>query len=238
MTRREGMQRQKSSSRILPRLWQRKRRKPPGLCAWERAESVAPLSWWHYAGARVSKESGMMIRARYRERQIAVAIGARRYALLLGTLLRKPATFSASITARRIDRQSSKKGHLQILGSLGLVGRFLSSWQARERKQGYSLLRGIAQIILFGATEDALKQEELRNPPPEKRVRFQAAWRSLSSVVMGDVKPTGNGANHGGPSRKIGQGGVVHESKNRRSSGSAIPVSSLCILFLDACGAA
>lgn len=121
---------------------------------------------------------------------------------------------------------------------LGLVGRFLSSWQARERWQGYSLLRGIEQIILFGATEDALKQEELRNPPPEKRVRFQAAWRSLSSVVMGDVKPTGNGANHGGPSRKIGQGGVVHESKNRRSSGSAIPVSSLCILFLDACGAA
>lgn len=76
---------------------------------------------------------------------------------------------------------------------LGLVGRFLSSWQARERKQGYSLLRGIAQIILFGATEDALKQEELRNPPPEKRVRFHAAWRLLSSVVMGDVKPTGNG---------------------------------------------
>lgn len=58
------------------------------------------------------------------------------------------------------------------------------------------------QIILFGAAEDALKQEELRNPPPEKCVRFHAAWRSLSSVVMGERQADGEWGNHGGPSRK------------------------------------
>jgi hypothetical protein len=33
------------------------------------------------------------------------------------------------------------------------------------------------------------------------RFRFHAAWPSPASVVMGDVMPTGNGANPGGPSR-------------------------------------
>ena len=47
------------------------------------------------------------------------------------------------------------------------------------------------QIILLGAAEHALQQEELRNPPPEKCVRFHAAWRSLPSVVMGERQADG-----------------------------------------------
>lgn len=99
----------------------------------------------------------MMIRARYRERQIAVATGA------LGGMhcfwdLVAQRTERPAWNSRRALRQeelitSQAKGPFPNAMPLGPVGRFLSSWQARERQQGYSLLRGIAQIILFGATE-------------------------------------------------------------------------------------
>jgi hypothetical protein len=79
MTGREGMQRQKARlARILPWRWRIKRLKPAWpLRRWGKsAEWVAPLSCWHYASARVCKESGMAMGARYGKRPIAVGTGA------------------------------------------------------------------------------------------------------------------------------------------------------------------
>ena len=157
MTRREGMQSQKSSSRILPRLRRCKSGNRPGFAR------VLALSW----RPRMQRQRNDD-KSRYRERQIAVAIGTPGgMHCFRGTLLRGaprgrrgiPATFSASTTAEELIAVKQKGPFANPRLSLGLVGRFLSSWQAREGKQGYSLLRGIEQIILFGATEDALKQK-------------------------------------------------------------------------------